>query len=84
MVGAYVYFRQGGNAYFGWGALLAGLHFAYVPVIMYPCQTIIENKESHNSSVKNAVKKWVRIHKFRLVSDIMATVCFTLALVKQK
>jgi hypothetical protein len=82
MIGSYIYFRRGGNAYFGWGALLAGLHFAYVPLVMYPCQTILENKTNKDDprSVEKAVKKWVFVHKFRLVGDIMSAVCFTLAL----
>jgi hypothetical protein len=82
VIGSYIYFRRGGNAYFGWGALLAGLHFAYVPLVMYPCQTILENKKNEDNprSVENAVKKWVFVHKFRLAGDIMSVVCFTLAL----
>ncbi|KAI8082709.1 uncharacterized protein BX664DRAFT_338895, partial [Halteromyces radiatus] len=78
MISSYLYFFRGGNRYFGWGAFFAGLHFAFVPLIMYPCQTIIENK--NQSSIEPAIKRWIKIHKVRLIGDIMATVCFTLAL----
>ncbi|CAO3598188.1 unnamed protein product [Absidia cylindrospora] len=83
-VGSYLYFRQGGNAYFGWGALFAGIHFAYVPLVMYPVQTVVENNKKDPSASHTAIRKWLRAHKVRLVTDIAATVCFTLALANDK
>ncbi|KAI8884348.1 hypothetical protein K501DRAFT_80702 [Backusella circina FSU 941] len=68
-------YRRGYGKLFGYGAVFSALHFAYVPIIMYPCQCIIENNQT-----KAALRKWLKIHKFRLVSDIAATVCFTTAL----
>jgi hypothetical protein len=79
-VGSYLYFHHGANKYFGWGALFAGLHFAYVPLVMYPVKTMVENKKKDPSASHVAIKKWLRAHKVRLVTDIAATVCFTLAL----
>jgi hypothetical protein len=70
-------YKQGYGKLFGYGAVFSALHFAYVPIIMHPCQNMVENNET-----KAALRKWIKIHKFRLVSDIAATVCFTTALYK--
>jgi hypothetical protein len=75
--GTYAWINNYGSLY-GLGAFLSGIHFGFVPLIMYKVKDIIEEK----GDTKEIIKKWLNIHKIRLISDTISTICFGIALTK--
>lgn len=77
ITGSYLWMNNYGTLY-GLGAFFSGIHFSFVPLVMYKVKDIIEEK----GNTKHIIKKWLDIHKIRLISDTISTVCFGIALIK--
>ncbi|CAO3637834.1 unnamed protein product [Cunninghamella blakesleeana] len=78
--GAYLYRVLGGNKYYKYGAIFSGIHFLYVPIIMHSVEALFYTQKQDQAM---HLKKWLKIHSIRLITDIAATVCYTLALTHQ-
>ncbi|CAO3649014.1 unnamed protein product [Cunninghamella echinulata] len=78
--GIYAYHYLQGNHFYRYGYVLSTIHFLYVPIIMGSVERLFYTKQQDQPY---HLKKWLKIHSIRLVTDIAATVCFSLALINQ-
>ncbi|KAI9305770.1 hypothetical protein BJ944DRAFT_264651 [Cunninghamella echinulata] len=78
--GIYVYHYLQGNRYYRYGYIFSAIHFLYVPIIMGSVERLFYTKQQDQPY---HMKKWLKIHSIRLITDIAATVCYSLALINQ-